>query len=339
MACCLFSSFRQINLNYGKRLTEKFINDIIKNEQKKGENAKMTDFYFDSFDGKKIFVREWLPTCAPVGVVQIVHGMAEHSGRYDALGKYLAESGFVVFADDHRAHGNTDKDTLGYCDGDVWGDTLRDLQLLNKLYRQKYDGLNYTVFGHSYGSFLTQRYMQIADDSLYDGVILSGSAQMQGAQVGLGRIVASLGKPTEPSYTIKKLSFDAYNKKFDSGDFISSIPAESQRYAQDGMCGYVCSNNFYKCFFGGLKGMYGKSNLAKLNLDKPVLIMSGDKDPVGEFGKSVKKLYGTYKKQGVKNLYLRLFENNRHEVLNDLSAEQAKKLIADFALNLTLAQR
>jgi len=290
----------------------------------------MNGYYFDSFDGKKIYVREWLPQGEPIGVLQIAHGMAEHSGRYDALGEYLSSLGYVVFADDHRAHGQTDYETLGYSDGNIWQDTLNDLELLNSHYRQKYNGLKYTLMGHSYGSFLMQKYIQVADHDLFDAVILSGSALMKGLHIPMGKVIASLGKPNAPSNTLKKLSFDAYNKHFKEGDFISSIPAESLRYAQDDYCGFVCSNNFYKCFFGGLTGLYSKKGMDNLPKNKPMLIMSGDQDPVGDFGKSVKKLYETYQKKGMQNVTLRLFNGNRHEVLNDISSTEAKQLIADF---------
>ena len=298
--------------------------------QAKRRKNQVQTFYFDSFDGKKIFVREWAPVGHPIGIVQIFHGMAEHGGRYDDLGKYLSDKGYLVFADDHRAHGNTDKNNLGYCDGDIWNDTLVDLQALNAHYRKKYSNVKYVILGHSYGSFLLQRYMQIANDDLFDGVILSGSAQMQGPQVSMGKLIATMGEPSAPCNVAKKLSFDAYNKKFKTGDFISSIPEESARYAQDSDCGFVCSNNFYKCFFGGLQGLYSKKNLAKIDILKPILLMSGDKDPVGDFGRSVSKLYETYKKRGVLNLYFRLFVNNRHEVFNDVSSAEAKKLVCDF---------
>lgn len=296
---------------------------------------KESNFLFDSFDGKKIFVREWLPADEPKFVFQIFHGMAEHSGRYTKLAKYLTDLGFVVFADDHRAHGITDKDTLGYCNGSIWKDTLKDLQLLNRHYRQKYPDSKYIIFGHSYGSFLLQAYLQQVDSAtMYDGVILSGSAKMQGAQLKLGRIVASLGAPQKPANLIKKLSFDAYNKKFQRGDFISSLEEESKRYRDDAFCGFVCSNNFYKNFFGGIKGIYSAKNLNKINKTLPMLIFSGAKDPVSENGKSVKKLYKTYIDIGLTQVTFKLFRDNRHEVLNDISAIEAQKLISDFAFLL-----
>ncbi|MDD6053797.1 MAG: alpha/beta hydrolase [Clostridiales bacterium] len=287
-------------------------------------------YYFESHDGKKIFVREWTPDGTPVGVVQIFHGMAEHSGRYAKLAEYLNESGYLVFADDHRAHGNTDKDTLGYCYGDIWNDTLRDEEFLNKKYRDIYPQLPYVIFGHSYGSFLLQAYIERVDNRLFDGVILSGSAKMQGAQVTFGKLVASLSKEKKPAEFIKKMSFDAYNKKFSEGSFVSGLKEETKRYYADEFCGFVCSNNFYKRFFGGLKGIYSAKNLAKINKNMPILLFSGQQDPVGNFGKSVKALYDTYVKAGLSDVRIKLFPDSRHEVLNDVSREEGLTVLKDF---------
>ncbi len=287
-------------------------------------------YYFDSHDGKKIFVREWIPAGQPTCIVQIFHGMAEHGGRYVGMAEYLNGLGCLVFADDHRAHGNTDKHTLGYCDGDVWKDTLKDEELLNKKYRDAFDGLPYVILGHSYGSFLLQAYIESVDGSLYDGVVLSGSAKMEGAQVTFGKIVATLGNEKKPANFIKKVSFDAYNKKFSDGTFITSKRDEDERYAADEYCGFVCSNNFYKNFFGGLKGVYKAENLAKIPKNKPIYIYGGDKDPVGDFGKSLRALYETYIDAGLTDVKFKLYEGCRHEVINDVLAHECLRDLGAF---------
>ncbi len=292
----------------------------------------VNEYFMPSFDGKKIFVREWTVD-DPVGVVQIFHGMAEHCGRYDAFAKYLNSLGFMVVADDHRAHGRTDEETLGYCDGDIWEDTLKDLLLINKTYRGRYQDKKYVIFAHSYGSFLAQRYVQLNDglnQRLFDGVILCGSSKMDGLPVMAGHIFAKNGKPDKPAEFIKKMSFDAYNKKCKEGTFVSSIVAECERYSADKYCDFVCSNNFYKGFFNGLKQLYKKENLSKVNADLPLLIISGDKDPVGDYGRGVKRLCKMYEQLGLKKVKMHLLPDNRHEILNDTGKEEALKIIADF---------
>lgn len=287
-------------------------------------------------DGKQIAVTEYAPSGYPKGILQIVHGMVEHAGRYDFIGNYLASQGYLVIMDDHRGHGFTDPDTLGFCEGDMWEDTIKDLAALSNYCHEAYPDLNLVIMGHSYGSFLTQRYIELYPENV-SGTILGGTARMDGLQVTAGQVVANIGwkfkGKDKPAKLIKKLTFDSYEKKL-GGSFISSIPREAERYANDSKCSFVCSYNFYKYFFKGLKSIYKKQSLACLDKDKPILIMSGDTDPVGDYGKSVKRLYETYKKAGVKDVTLRLFEGVRHEFLNDVSREEASLLILGFLNHL-----
>ena len=93
---------------------------------------------FTSYDKKQIFIREWASTEDPVGVVQIAHGMNEYAARYNTFAERLNELGYIVVADDHRGHGDTDPETLGYSEGDMFDDTLKDMAGIAKMYREKY---------------------------------------------------------------------------------------------------------------------------------------------------------------------------------------------------------
>ena len=198
------------------------------------------------------------------------------------------------------------------------------------------------IIGHSYGSFLMQAYISKFDGikgNLFDAVVLSGSAKMDGLDIKLGKIIASLGKGNSPARLIKKMSFDAYNKKFKEGIFVSSLPDECERYISDPFCNFVCSKNFYKNFFSGLTKLYKQEALDKLNRDLPMLIISGEQDPVGDYKKSVTRLYQTYLRQGVKNIELITYPNNRHEVLNDISKKEAYQAISDFLSSVSVKQQ
>lgn len=129
-----------------------------------------------SFDNKEIYVREWKNVEEPRGVVQIAHGMNEYSGRYEAFAAYLNSLGYIVVASDHRGHGETDPETLGYWEGDMFDDTVKDLACVAKHYKEEYPDLKYILFGFSYGSFLSQRFIQKYARFL-DGAILGGSSK------------------------------------------------------------------------------------------------------------------------------------------------------------------
>ncbi len=280
---------------------------------------------FESFDGKKIYVHEWTEVENPKGVVQIVHGMTEHGGRYEGFARYLNERGYVVVADDHRGHGNTDPETLGWCAGDMFTDTVRDEAEIAKACRAKYPGLKLFLFGFSYGSFLTQSFLSKYPD-LIDGAVVAGSNHKKDFEVYLGSVVSRLKGEKKPAKLIEKLSFGAYAKKFEDRQWLSADAENNAAYAHDPFCGFTCSNRFYRDFFKGLKSLYTKKYIAGLKKDMPVLLVSGQNDPVGEMGKGVKRLYRFYtEKAGMKNVSLVLFEGSRHEFLNEKEGREQKR--------------
>lgn len=272
-----------------------------------------------SREGKVIFYREWNETAAPKGVIQIVHGMVEHTLRYDGVAKLFNEAGYIVVADEHRGHGETDKDNLGYAEGDMYEGTLGDMHCLMQRTKAAYPNLPYILFGFSYGSFLTQsfigRYM-----SELDAVVIGGSSKNPWLDVHFGKLVSGLGcmfgMEKKPAKLIKKLTFDAYDRKFDDRCFLSTNAENNKKYFADPYCSYICSYNFYRSFFNGLCKLYTEKYAAGLRGDVPVLLISGKDDPVGNMGEGVIKLYEYYKKQGV-DVTLKLYENSRHEFLNE----------------------
>ncbi|MDE6274657.1 MAG: alpha/beta hydrolase [Clostridiales bacterium] len=282
---------------------------------------------FKSFDGKIIRVYEWANVENPKGVVQIVHGMVEHATRYEAFAAFLNEHGYIVVADDHRGHGYTDEKTLGYAKGNMFADTVRDEAAITDYFKAKYAELKYFLFGFSYGSFLTQSYLGKYGDKL-DGVVLGGSNHKKDFEVYLGSFVAGFvnffGGAKKPAKFIEKLSFGAYAKNFKDGEWLSIDAESNAKYHADPFCSFTCSYRFYKDFFKGLKKLYTKQYKKGLNKDLPILIASGENDPVGDMGRGVKKLAAFYKKAGVKSVEMKLFEHSRHEFLNEKENREEK---------------
>ncbi len=281
-----------------------------------------------SFDGAELHLYEWLDVESPKGMVQLVHGMAEHAGRYDAFARFLNAHGYLVVADDHRGHGRTDEDTLGYRAGDMFGDTLRDESEITGYYRNKFPGLKHILFGFSYGSFLTQAYLGKYGD-LIDGAVIAGSSYKKDAEVYAGSFVAALGcafvGEERPAKFIRKLSFGAYEKKFEDGEWLSADAENNQKYHSDPLCDFTCSFRFYADFFRGLRSLYTADYARSLRKDLPVLLVSGAEDAVGDAGKGVKKLYRYYtEKAGMRRVNLALFEHSRHEFLNEKEGREEK---------------
>ena len=286
---------------------------------------------FESFDGKKIYVHEWLDVENPKGFVQIVHGMAEHGGRYEPFAKFLNEHGYLVAADDHRGHGYTDSETLGYCDCEnMFFDTVKDEGLLTDYYKAKYPGVKYIIFGFSYGSFLTQCYISKYGDKV-DSAVIAGSNYKKDFEVYLGAFVAGISNKKKPGKFIEKQSFGAYAKKFPDRQWISADAENNAAYRNDKFSGFTCSNQFYADFFKGLKSLYTKKYEAGLRKDLPILLVSGALDPVGDMSKGVKKLYDYYKRVGVQNVQLKLFEGCRHEFINEKNGlDERRAVLLEF---------
>lgn len=287
---------------------------------------------FTAYDGKNISYVEW-EVDSPKAIVLIAHGMCEHILRYTHIAERLNQSGYSVVGDDHRGHGETDRETFGFCEGDMYHDTLKDMANLCKIYKEKYPDLKIILFSHSYGSFLSQRFIEEYNQYI-DGVILGGSASMAGALPTLGGMIAKIGclfkGKSKPAKLLNAITFENYKKQLKADTFISTIESEAKRYDDDPYCGFICSYNFYKYFFKGLSEVYKKKNLAKLNKDLPILIISGDNDPVGGFGKLTEKLYQTYKEVGVKTVNIKLYKGALHEYLNDTCREEAFLDVVSF---------
>lgn len=291
-----------------------------------------TEIYTAS-DGKQISLKIWDDVETPRGVVQIVHGMAEHITRYSDFAGYLNRLGYIVVGDDHRAHGDTDPDALGLAgEGDLFEKTVEDERGITELIRSRYS-LPIALLGHSYGSFLTQRYLTLGADGI-DACILMGSAAMQGPIVGLGRTVAASrvkkGKKDREGKFFAGQTFVKYDKKFKEGTnaWLCRDPEQVQKYNADPMNGFICSNGFYYYFFGGLLTI-AKDRGERIRKDLPLLIISGDNDGVGGYGKLVRKLYARYVKFGL-NPELKLIEGARHEVLNEINKEETYEIIGEF---------
>lgn len=279
-------------------------------------------------DGAKIFLRIWDEVQAPIGIVQIFHGMAEHSGRYDDFAKFLNLKGFIVYADDHRGHGLSvgEKNVLAYVGEDGFNNIVEDERNILEIIRKSYKDLPLYIFAHSFGSFIGQEFI-IRYSNVIQGIILSGSAKQDGIEIKFAKLLANLQNflfdNSKPAKLLDKLSFGSYNDKVENKtskfDWLSRDKNEVNKYIEDDLSGYVSPIDFYYNLFHGFKDLYKRDRLSKINKELPILIISGDMDPVGKYGDSVKRLYDTYKDLNIEDLSLKLFQNGRHELLNEIN--------------------
>ncbi|HHT50565.1 MAG TPA: alpha/beta hydrolase [Eubacteriaceae bacterium] len=279
-------------------------------------------------DGFKIFLRTWENVRDPKGIVQIFHGMAEHSGRYDDFANFLNSKKYIVYANDHRGHGLSliENNVLGYVGKDGFNNIVMDEKIISDFIKEKYKDLPLYIFAHSFGSFIGQEYI-IRYSKDIDGMILSGSAKQTGIELKAGRMLASVQYKyldnKLPAKLLDKLSFSTYNSKVADKktkfDWLTSDAKEVDKYINDSLSGYISPIDFYYNMFKGFKELYKRDRLAQIRKTLPILILSGDKDPVGKYGKSITKLYNLYYNLNIEKLTLKLYPNGRHELLNEIN--------------------
>ncbi|MGL5151126.1 MAG: lysophospholipase [Clostridium sp.] len=291
---------------------------------------KKREMFLKASNGDDIYINIWEDVNNPKGIVQIFHGMVEHIGRYDEFAKFLNINGYVVVGDDHRGHGNTSSpEGLGYLGHDGFNRIVQDEKEISDFIKGEYGGLPLYILGHSFGSFIAQEYL-IRYSNEIDGIIFSGSAKQDGIDIKAGKLVACIQKmlfdDRKKARLIDKLAFGGYNKNIKNPkskfDWLSRDEREVELYANDKFCAFVPSINFYYNLFNGLCKLYKEDRLKEIRKDIDILVMSGDKDPVGKNGKSVKRLYEQYKRLGIKNTSIKLYEEGRHEMLNELNKEE-----------------
>lgn len=298
----------------------------------------MKEIIFYGYKDYKLNLAVWDEVENPKAVVQVLHGMAEHIGRYADFARYLNENGYVVLGDDHRGHGKTaGLDNLGKVpEGDCFWDTVQDEILITKYATDTY-GLPVIIFGHSYGSFLTQAYIQ-RNSGVIAGAVLCGSACQNGADVKAGKLISKIqtaiyGKDA-PATMIRKMSFGSYDAQFigENKEFAwgNRDDKEREKYLADPMCNFTLSLGFYKSFFRALCKIYRSKNLSNIRKDLPIFIISGDRDPVGGNGKLVSRLYEKYIDAGLAGVSMKLYPEARHEILNELNKEEVYGDVRDF---------
>ena len=285
-------------------------------------------------DGEKIFYYHWQRK-NPKGIVQIAHGIGEHAGRYIPIATLLQEHGYEVYANDHRIHGNSvkSKEQLGYYDGEnFFNDAVEDMHELTKIIQEEHPNQRVILFGHSMGSLLSREYVTKYGDDL-QALVLSGTASfMKGlGTIGLAgaNVVKFFKGKKHNSETLKSLFFTEFNKKFKPNrtkvDWISRDEKQVDLFESDPLRIENFSTSVFIDILKGSKKINEKPTFEATPKHLPIYIFSGDKDPVGEMGKGIKKVAKQYEKAGINDLTLKIYEGGRHEMLNEINKEEVER--------------
>ena len=292
------------------------------------------EFYFTSSCGNtNIRGITWKPRGEIKAILQISHGMAEHIERYDEFARHLNECGYYVVGHDHLGHGKSvsSAEDYGYFCGKQGNDYLiKDMHLLRERVSKEYPTLPYFMLGHSMGSTLLRQYLLIYGDGL-EGAIFSGivasknSATLQVAK-SLCRLLRTFKGSHYRSKLLDSLVFGKYNQMMDDpklvGSWVTGDQKKLEEYTSDDLCGFIFTTDGYYHLFDGLLILNYKENASLFPKNLPILIVSGAKDPVGDFETGIKKVVERFKEIGATNITLNIYQDARHEVLNEINREE-----------------
>jgi alpha-beta hydrolase superfamily lysophospholipase len=297
-------------------------------------------FTLAASDGTQLHVNRWLPDGPTKAVVQVAHGMAEHSDRYARFGERLTAAGYAVYASDHRGHGSTartPKDAGYFADDQGWDTVVEDLHLVSEHAREEHPGLPFFLFGHSMGSFLSRSYAARFGADL-DGLVLSGTAGDPGvlgkAGLALAAAQARLRGRRHVSGLLDQLTFGQYNAAFKPNrtkfDWLSRDEAEVDLYIADERCGTVFTSGFYVDLLRALGAINSDAVVSGVPKNLPIHLVAGSMDPVGEQGKGVHRVADQYRRLGVQDVSVKLWPEARHEVLNETNREEVADEVVEW---------
>ncbi len=294
----------------------------------------MTDFSIaelTSSTGAKLAVRHMKASKAKA-VVQINHGLAEHSERYQRFAKALAKAGYHSYAHDHRGHGFTssaDAPQGTFSNSDGIQKTIKDMHFINAHIKKTHPDLPIILFGHSMGAILGTNYAIEHSDTI-DGAALWNFNVDGGVLVSilttLLKIERALKGSDVPSNLAKKMTFDDWNRKFKPNrtdfDWLSRDETEVDRYIADPLCGFPASIGLWIQLTGAIQNAANDAQLAKIRTDLPINLLGGEDDPSSMKGQSLVRLQKRLQKLGHKDNVCKTLPGARHETLNETNRDK-----------------
>ena len=277
-----------------------------------------------------------LPEGEAKGYVQVVHGMCEYLGRYQGFLEALAAEGYIAFGYDHLGHGKTaaPQERGFIADKDGWKLLIRDVSVFRDAVVKEYGEKPWFLFGHSMGSFIVRG--AVAFGARPEKLIVCGTGgpnPASGAGLAMCKTIGAFCGGHHVSKLVGGLAFGSYNKRFadekDSAAWLTKDRAIRDRYRDDPLCNY----SFQVSAMGDLiqlqKYVNEKAQFASFPKDLPAFFIAGTDDPVGDYGAGVKKAVDALSASGCA-VRMKLYENCRHEILNDSCREEVIADILEF---------
>jgi len=295
-------------------------------------NSIVSNVRFNSANGRDR-VHGWVyapSDLEPVALVQLSHGMCEYIGRYRWFMEALCSMGFVVFGNDHIGHGESSspEDYGFFAEKQGYRCLVSDLHRMSTIVRERYPGLPLVLFGHSMGSFVARLYAARYGQEL-SGLILCGTGgpnPLTSAGIALASLVAKTQGPRTRSQKINDMAFGSYNRRFQpqrsNYDWLTRDESIVRAYEADPRCTFCFTASAFRDLFTLSQEANSRQWFRSLPKDLPVLLISGDMDPVGDYGKGVQTVLDRLLQAGMEDVSMTLYPQARHELLNELNREE-----------------
>lgn len=303
---------------------------------------KKEEFYFDSGDGiSKLHGVRWIPEGEkPRYVLQMVHGMAEYIERYDEFAEFLTQNNILVVGHDHLGHGKSigEHGRKGYfCKENAPETLVEDVNQVRVLTQKQYPGLPYFILGHSMGSFVVRNFLFRYGNGL-SGAVIMGTGWQPVALLKVSKGIAAVQKfflgGEHVSRLIDKMAFGSYYKKIENyktkQDWLTKDEAIVNAYMEDEFCGFVFTVNGFRTLFELIDRACRMKNIEKMPKELPVFFVAGEEDPVGNYGKGVRRVYEMFRQAGIQEVTLKLYPDDRHEILNETDRKAVSRDILLF---------
>lgn len=273
-----------------------------------------TSSFLSDADGTSVATYAWDGVSGtPTGVVQIAHGLAEHGERYDRFAKALNAAGFIVHAVDHRGHGRTAAGRMGDLGPAGFGGLIADVAQFGAALRARHADLPLFLFAHSMGSFAAQAAL-LDHSATWSGVVLSGSTALDLFAAGMAQAPAGASS-----------GLAALNAGFEHRtgyEWLSRDAAEVDAYIADPWCGWDVPADVFPALLSPAPRVADPAQLARIRSDLPLLIASGDADPLAAGGERLQLLGQRYRDAGLRDVTVRLYPGGRHEIVNETNRDE-----------------
>ena len=295
---------------------------------------KNEDYFTSSNMRTKIHYVSWQPEGDIVAILQIVHGMNDFIERYDRFASFLAERGIMVVGEDMLGHGRSirNQDELGYFFEEREVYLVKDVEKLRHIITEKWPEKPYFILGHSMGSFLTTLYIQEYGMNI-NGAIIMGTGYQPSYKLAFGKALCKIMAKRKGwmyrSPFVNKLALESYNKSFKPArtkfDWLTCDQKVVDDYCANELNTFIFTLNGFYTLFSLIAKIQKLKHTQEIPSNLPVFFVSGSKDPVGGFEKGVQKVYRRFKKAHIRDLQLKYYPEDRHEILNELDYQTVQE--------------